>query len=84
MRYNLYLQGGFYLALPNFSTKMKIAKQPIMVFLSNRIFWNSSFDCLIGNFLFVIEIGECQLKKPPCIILLQAVRQAAWHVCKSQ
>ena len=40
---------------PNFSTKKKIVKQPIMAFLSRRIFWNSSCGWLIGSFLFVVE-----------------------------
>ena len=47
----------FSLVPPNFSTKKKTAKQSIMAFLSNRIYWNSSCDWLIGNFLFGTKIG---------------------------
>ena len=58
---------------PNFSTKKKIAKQPITAFLSYRIFWNYSCGWLIGSFLFATEIRGGQLKKPPCMsrILMQ-------------
>ena len=37
----------------------------------HRIYWNSSCDWLICGFLFGTEIGEGQLKKPPCIIFHQ-------------
>ena len=42
---------------PNFSTKKKTANQPITAFLINIIYWKSSCDWLIGNFLFGTEIG---------------------------
>ena len=45
---------------------MKKAKQPIRACLSNRIYWYSSCDWLIDNFLCGTEIGWEQLKKPPC------------------
>ena len=51
---------------------MKKAKQPIRACLSNRIYWNSSCDWLIGNFLFGTEIGWEQLKKPPCTLHVKA------------
>ena len=55
----------------NFSTVptqfQKTANQPITAFLITKIYWNSSCDWLISDFLFGTEIGWDKLKSPPCI-----------------
>ena len=56
----------FSLVPPNISTNKKTAMQPIMAFLRNRIYRNSSCDWLIGNFLFGTEMRGYQWKKSRC------------------
>ena len=57
--------GGFFkLALPNFSTKKKIANQPIPAAVSVNPVNKKGPDWLLGNFLFGTEKV---LKKTPCI-----------------
>ena len=71
---------GWFLSLvpPNFITKKKTAKQPITAFLSNRIYWNSSCDWLISNFLLGTEIGGYLAMSDPKDI--RAWRQRKKHL----
>ena len=55
---------------PQFQYQKENCQAANQAFLSNRIYWNSSCDWLIGNFLFGTEIGEGQLKKSPCMIMI--------------
>ena len=64
----------FSTGLPNFSTKKKIAIQPITAAVPvNLVNIKKVCDWLIGGFLFGTEIGEGQLQKPPCMILMNAL-----------
>ena len=57
----------FFLFLPNFSTKKKIANQPITAAVPVNLVNKKGCDWLIGGFLFGTENGWEQLKSPPCI-----------------
>ena len=46
----------FSLAPPKFSTKKMQSSQLLLFFKSNRIYWNSSHNWLLGGFLFGSEI----------------------------
>ena len=56
------------MALPNFSSKKKIANQPITVAVSVNPVTEKGPDWMLGNFLLGIEIGEGHLKEPPCML----------------
>ena len=64
--------------------KRKPAKQPITAFLSIRIYRNSTSDWLAGSFLFGTEIGEHQLKKTPCISIIQIHTYRLFRDCNIQ
>ena len=54
---------------------MKIANQPIPAAVSVNPVTKKGHDWLLGNFLFGTEIGESQLKKPPCIMYSNDIRE---------
>ena len=60
----------FSLVPPIFSTKKKIANQPITAAVPVNPVTKEGRDWLLGGFLFSTEIGEYQWKKSPCITIL--------------
>ena len=64
----LHVQGGFFsLVPPNFSTKKKIANQPITAAVPVNPFSWKDRHWLPGSFLFGTEIGGVPVKKTSCM-----------------
>ena len=66
------IQGGFYLFLPIFSTKMKNKLQPTRTTFSRNFQCRKAPRWLSKFFHFGTENGEEQLKKAPCILPCQS------------
>ena len=70
----------FSLVPPNFSTKMKIANQPITAAVPVYPVTKKGRDWLLGSFLIGIEIRGYQWKKSPCTFsgIRACIDQTVW------